>query len=88
MMEHELSAIYDVAHGAGLSVITPGWMKYVYKSNINMFVQFAVNVMGVKGSYRDPDAIVLEGIERLQEFFKKIGLPTSSSELGIGEDKP
>ena len=46
-MEHELSAIYDVAHGAGLAVLTPGWMQYVYKDNINMFVQFAVNVMGV-----------------------------------------
>jgi len=86
-MEHELSAIYDVAHGAGLAVVTPGWMQYVYKDNINMFVQFAVNVMGVEGSYRDPDAIVLEGINRLREFFIKIGLPASLKDLGIGSDK-
>lgn len=84
-MEHELSAIYDVAHGAGLAVLTPAWMKYVYKTNINMFVQFAVNVMGVDGSYRDPDAIVLEGINRLKEFFIKMGLPSTLSELGIDE---
>jgi alcohol dehydrogenase YqhD (iron-dependent ADH family) len=84
-MEHELSAIYDVAHGAGLAVLTPAWMQYVYKTNINMFVQFAVNVMGVQGSYRDPDAIVLEGIARLREFFKKMGLPGTLSELGIDE---
>ena len=86
-MEHELSAIYDVAHGAGLAVLTPGWMQYVYKDNINMFVQFAVNVMGVDGSFRDPDAIVQEGIQRLREFFCKMGLPATLSELGIGEDK-
>lgn len=86
-MEHELSAIYDVAHGAGLAVLTPGWMQYVYKDNPNMFVQFAVNVMGVKGSYRDPDAIVQEGIARLREFFIKMGLPCTLKELGIGEDR-
>lgn len=84
-MEHELSAIYDVAHGSGLAVVTPAWMQYVYKTNMNMFVQFAVNVMGVEGSYRDPDAIVLEGIARLREFFKKLGLPGSLSELDIDE---
>ncbi len=86
-MEHELSAIYDVAHGAGLAVLTPAWMQYVYKDNINMFVQFAVNVMGVDGSYRDPDAIVLEGIARLREFLKKMGLPGTLQELGIDESK-
>jgi len=87
MIEHELSAIYDVAHGAGLAVVTPGWMQYVYKENINMFVQFAVNVMGVEGSFRDPDAIVQEGISRLRDFFSRIGLETTLSGIGIGEDR-
>ena len=87
MMEHELSAIYDVAHGAGLAVLTPGWMRYVYKDNVNMFVQFAVNVMGVGGSYRDPDAIVLEGVSRLSRFFESLGLPQTLSGLGIGADR-
>jgi alcohol dehydrogenase YqhD (iron-dependent ADH family) len=86
-MEHELSAVYDVAHGAGLAVLTPAWMRYVYKTNINMFVQFAVNVMGVRGSYRDPDAIVMEGIARLSEFFRGMGLPATLKELRIHEDK-
>lgn len=86
-MEHELSAIYDVAHGAGLAVLTPAWMQYVYKSNIPMFVQFAVNIMGVEGSYRDPDALVLEGIARLREFFRKMGLPSTLKELGIDGGK-
>ncbi len=82
-MEHELSAIYDVAHGAGLAVLTPAWMQYVYKDNVNMFVQFAVNVMGVKGSYRDPDAMIQEAILHLREFFNKMGLPATLGELGI-----
>jgi alcohol dehydrogenase YqhD (iron-dependent ADH family) len=82
-MEHELSAIYDVAHGAGLAVLTPAWMQYVYKDNVNMFVQFAVNVMGVKGSYRDPDAMIQEAILRLREFFNQMGLPATLGELGI-----
>ncbi|MDL2327218.1 iron-containing alcohol dehydrogenase [Ruminococcaceae bacterium OttesenSCG-928-A11] len=86
-MEHELSAIYDVTHGAGLAVLTPGWMRYVYKDNVNMFVQFAVNVMGVEGGFRDPDAVVLEGIDRLSAFFRRMGLPATLAELGIGEDR-
>ena len=86
-MEHELSAIYDVAHGAGLAVLTPGWMQYVYKTNTPMFVQFAVNVMGVDQSFRDPDAIVTEGISRLREFYAKMGLPASLKDIGIGEDQ-
>ena len=86
-MEHMLSAVYDIPHGAGLAVLTPGWMQYVYKDNINMFVQFAVNVMGVEGSFRDPDAIVQEGIDRLKTFFLRMGLPSSLKDFGIGEDR-
>lgn len=86
-MEHELSALYDVAHGAGLAVLTPAWMKYVYKENVNMFVQFAVNVMGVEASFREPDSIVAEGINRLVEFYRKMGLPQTLGELLIGDDR-
>jgi len=87
MMEHELSAIYDVPHGAGLAVVTPAWMKYVYKDNPGMFVQFAVNVMGVESSFREPEAIALEGIDRLSEFFKKLDLPSTLQEIGIDDSK-
>lgn len=84
-MEHELGALYDIAHGAGLSVLTPSWMRYVYKTNLNMFVQFAVNVMGVEASFREPEAIALEGIDRLEEFFVSIGLPITLREMGIDD---
>lgn len=84
-MEHELSAIYDVAHGAGLAVMTPSWMRYVYQTNCNMFVQFAVNVMGVETSFREPEAIIKEGIDRLENFFVSLGLPVTLTELGIDD---
>lgn len=84
-IEHELSAIYDVSHGAGLAVVTIAWMKYVYKTNLSMFVQFAVNVMGVEGSFRDEESIALEGINKLKEFFVKMGLPVTLGELGIDD---
>ncbi|NLB69227.1 MAG: iron-containing alcohol dehydrogenase [Lentisphaerae bacterium] len=86
-IEHELSAIYDVPHGAGLSVVTPSWMKYVMKENLPIFVQFAVKVMGVDGSFREQEKIALEGIRKLEEFYKAMGLPTTFKELGIEEDK-
>ena len=82
-MEHELSAIYDVAHGAGLAVLTPAWMTYVHKENPGMFVQFAVNVMGVEGDFRDQEALIREGIDRLRRFYRRMGLPQTLKELGI-----
>jgi len=85
-IEHELSAYNDVAHGAGLAVVTPAWMKYVCKENMGMFVQFAVNVMGVDGSFREPEAIVADGIAKLEAFYRKLGLGLTLRELGIGED--
>jgi len=86
-MEHELSAAYDVAHGAGLAVLTPAWMKYVYKENPDMFVQFSVNVMGVAKGFRDKEDMIREGIARLQEFFKLVGLPQTLKGLGIDDSQ-
>ena len=82
-MEHELSAIYDIPHGAGLAVLTPAWMRYVYHDNINMFLQFAVNVMGVEGGFREQEQIVIEGINRLEAFYKELNLPTTLAEVNI-----
>ncbi|NLW20687.1 MAG: iron-containing alcohol dehydrogenase [Clostridiales bacterium] len=82
-MEHELSAAYDVAHGAGLAVLTPAWMKYVWKGNPDMFLQFAVNVMGVSKGFRDKEDAILEGIARLQNFYRTMQLPQTLTEMGI-----
>ena len=86
-VEHELSAIYDVAHGAGLAVVFPAWMKYVYRHNIPRFVQFAVRVWNVENDFHDPEKTALEGIERTREFFGSIGLPVTLQQLGVADDR-
>ncbi len=87
MIEHEISAIYDVAHGAGLSVVFPAWMKYVYKHNVNRFVQFASRVFNVEIDFYNPEKTALEGIRRLEMFFESIGLPVRLSQMNIKDDK-
>lgn len=87
MIEHEISAIYDVAHGAGLAVVFPAWMKYVYKHNVNRFVQFASRVFNVEIDFNNPEKPALEGIRRLEMFFESIGLPVRLSQMNIKEDK-
>jgi len=84
---HELSAVYGITHGASLSVIFPAWMKYVYKHNIGRFRQFAFRVWGVDPCFGDDESMALEGIKRLTDFFKEIGLPTTLRQLNIGDDK-
>ena len=65
-IEHELSAQYDIAHGAGLAIIFPAWMKYTYKTDVDRFHQFAVRVMGVDFGYDEKEKAILEAIFRLQ----------------------
>ncbi len=86
-IEHELSAIYDIAHGAGLAIVFPAWMEYVYKHNINRFAQFAVRVWDVEYSFDSPEKTVLEGIKRTRSFFGSIGLPTTLKGAGIPGDR-
>lgn len=86
-IEHELSGIYDVPHGAGLAVVFPAWMKYVYKENVDRFVQFATRVWDVEMDFANPERTALEGIYRLTQFFKRIGLPVTLEELGIPDDR-
>ena len=86
-IEHELSAMYDVAHGAGLAVVFPAWMKYVYKHNVNRFAQFAVNVFNLDYDFANPERTALEGIRRLMDFFRRIGMPTNLEELGVPDHR-
>jgi alcohol dehydrogenase YqhD (iron-dependent ADH family) len=87
MIEHELSGIYDVAHGAGLAVVFPAWMKHVYKKDVNRFARFATRVWGVEPRFDWPERTALEGIGRTKSFFRDIGLPTSLQELGVKDDR-
>ena len=80
-LEHELSGLFGVTHGAGLAAIWGSWARYVMDKHISRFVQFAVNVMGVTNDFTDPRATALRGIEAIEHFFQQIGMPTSIPNL-------
>lgn len=86
VIEHELSALYDVAHGAGLAVIFPAWMTYVMKQDVNRFAQLAVRLWGCHMNYSNPEETAKEGIERLKTFLHSIGMPINFKELGAKEE--
>ena len=81
-LEHEISAIYGVTHGAGLSVIFPAWMTWMVEHNVGKIAQYAVRVWGVPES-EDKKAVALEGIGKLKAFFNSLGLPVTFKELGV-----
>ena len=84
-IEHEVSALYNVAHGAGLACIAPAWMKFVAKRNPDMVWRFAINVMSVNPDGLDTDQIIEEGINVLKDFYHDLGLTTSLREL-VGKE--
>ena len=83
-IEHELSALYDCAHGAGLAVVMPAWMEYVMKADVSRFSRFASKVFGVADG--DENAMALEGIRRYRAWLKSIDMPTTFAELGAKEE--
>ncbi|HPL76704.1 MAG TPA: iron-containing alcohol dehydrogenase [Paludibacteraceae bacterium] len=88
-MEHELSALYDVAHGAGLAVMFPAWMKYVMNHDIMRFAQFAVRVWGCEMDFQHPEITAKEGIAKFEQFLISIGMPIRFAQLGAkAEDIP
>ncbi len=80
-MEHEVSAVYGVTHGTGLAVIMPAFMTFMAHHAPTKGAQFARRVFGVTES--DDEKAALEGIARLRQFFKSIGLPLTFKELGV-----
>jgi alcohol dehydrogenase YqhD (iron-dependent ADH family) len=86
-IEHELGGIYDVAHGAGLTAITASWMRYVYRERLDMFIKFAVRVWDVEYNFDEPERTALEGINRLEAFFRKVEMPVTLNELGVKDDR-
>ena len=84
-LEHELSAMFDVTHGAGLAAVWPSWARYVMHENQRRFVRFAVNVMDVPNDFTDPEGTALKGIEAMERFYHAIGMPINIKEL-IGRD--
>jgi len=85
-MEHELSAFYDVAHGAGLAVMFPAWMKYVLRHDTLRFSQFAVRVWGCEMDFHNPENTAHQGIAKFEQFLISIGMPVRFTELGAKEE--
>lgn len=83
MIGHEIGAMFDLAHGATLSIIFPAWMKYVYKNDIGRFAQFAVRVWNLDLEYQNLEKTAALGIERMTSFFKEVGLPTTFQEANL-----
>ena len=85
-IEHELSALYDCAHGAGLAVVMPAVFTYNLKHDVMRFAKVAVRVWGVEMDFEHPEVTALEGINALRRFLKSIGMPGNFAELGAKEE--
>ena len=84
-LEHELSALFGVTHGAGLAALWPSWARYVMQGHLSRFVQFAVKVMGVANDFAHPEQTAEQGIRAIEAFYRQIGMPTNLFEL-LGRD--
>jgi len=84
-IEHELSALYDCAHGAGLAVTMPAVFTYVMHHNVMRFAQVAVRVWGCQMDFEHPEVTAKAGIEALRKFLISIGMPKNFEELGAKE---
>ena len=86
-LEHELSSMFGVTHGAGLAALWPSWARYVMRDsrNVPRFVRFAVNVMGLSDDPADPRGTAELGVVAMEQFYRQIGMPTNIREL-IGRE--
>ena len=81
-IEHELSAMYDCAHGAGLAVVFPAWMTYTMNHDVMRFAQLATRVWGCSMDFAHPEITAKAGIDALKAFLKSIGMPLTFAEVG------
>ncbi len=85
-IEHELSGLYDCAHGAGLAVVMPAWMEFVMNHNIMRFAQAAVRIWGCEMNFENPEETAVQGIKAFRRFLHDIGMPINFDELGAKEE--
>ena len=85
-LEHELSALYDCAHGAGLAVVFPAWMEYTMSHDVMRFAQVANRVWGCAMDFQHPEVTAKAGINAFRAFLKSIGMPQTMAELGGKEE--
>ena len=86
-LEHELSGLYDVAHGAGLAVMMPAWMEFVMPHNVMKFAQMAVRVFGIPMNFENAEETAKLGIRAFRKFLHEIGMPINFAELGAKEEE-
>jgi alcohol dehydrogenase YqhD (iron-dependent ADH family) len=88
-IEHEIGGIYDVAHGAGITAVTPSWMRYIYKEKLEAFIKFAVRIWDLDYNFEETERMAMNGIDRLESYFREIGMPVTLKELdkNISEDR-
>jgi len=86
MLEHELSALYDATHGAGLAVMFPAFMRYTVNEDVQRYRRLAVRAFGIKDKPKKPLKVALAGINALEAFYKEIGMPTSFEDLGAKKE--
>jgi len=86
-IEHELSAFYDIAHGTGLAILFPAWIKYVYQRDLQRFAQFAERMWNIDTNLFDLEESALLGIRSLEQFFTELGLPTRLSHININQSR-
>jgi alcohol dehydrogenase YqhD (iron-dependent ADH family) len=86
MIEHQLGAYTDCAHGIGLAIISPAYYRYIYRDGLHKFVRYANVVWGVEDKGQGDEAIALEGINRLEAFIAELGIPATLREVGATEE--
>ncbi len=86
MIEHQLGAYTDCAHGIGLAIISPAYYRYIYRYGLHRFVRYAKHIWGVEDKGQGDEAIALEGINRLEAFIAELGIPATLREVGATEE--
>ena len=86
MIEHQLGAYTDCAHGIGLAIISPAYYRYIYRDGLHRFVRYAKHIWGVEDKGQGDEAIALEGINRLEAFIAELGIPATLREVGATEE--
>ncbi|WP_050601967.1 iron-containing alcohol dehydrogenase, partial [Vibrio parahaemolyticus] len=86
MIEHQVGAYTDCAHGMGLAAVSLPYYRLIYKFGLDKFVRFATQVWGVSTEGKTKEQIALEGIDALEAFTKECGIVTSLEELGATKE--
>lgn len=87
MIEHEISGIYDIAHGAGLAIVFPAWMTYVYQHDLSRFAQYGKAVWDIPTEGRSEESVAMAAIEATKRFFKQLGMPTTFADADLAIDR-